>query len=385
VKWEMARLKRVVLALLLAVATADLPERAGPGDLRLVAAPTATYTSDIGLTLGAGGSLYRASDVPGRLERLTLNAAWASRGPRWLAMRWEEPQVGSLGWGLLGDVRLADDNREPYWGEGAALGGLSTAAGFGAPPDPFRYHDRRAFLSLTARPSRATSPSPYFRARWLLLEVVDAGTLLRAARPRGADGGGEALAEAGLFIDTRDRDVGTHRGLLASCSMFVAPPIGSLSAGGMGGANLSAAIYLPLSRGATLAGRALYDRKVGDVPFYERALYEGMSYGVGMGGAETIRGVARSRISGDEKGLASLEVRAPVANLRAFGGTPLQIGVATGLDVGFARQSGYGAVAAVGGFAGLRALWDRAVLLRLEVGYAGQGGTAVYLATGEQF
>ena len=28
-----------------------------------------------------------------------------------------------------------------------------------------------------------------------------------------------------LFVDTRDRDVGTHRGLLASCSLFVAPPI----------------------------------------------------------------------------------------------------------------------------------------------------------------
>lgn len=38
-----------------------------------------------------------------------------------------------------------------------------------------------------------------------------------------------------------------------------------------------------------------------------------------------------------------------------------------------------------GGFAGLRALWDRAVLLRLEVGYAGQGGPAFYIVTGEQF
>lgn len=375
----------VVLALLLALATADLPERAGPGGFRLVAAPAATYGSDVGVTLGAAGSLYRVTDVPGRLERVTVSGTWASRGPRSLSVRWEAPRVGAIGWGLLVDLRLADDNREPYWGEGAGLGGAATAPGFGAPPDPYRYHDRRGFLSITARPSRATSPSPYFRARWLRLAIAEAGPLLQASRPRGFDGGGEALAEAGLFVDTRDRDVGTQRGLLASCSMFVAPPIGSFSAGTMGGANASAAVFVPLKRGTTLAARALYDRKVGDVPFYERALYEGMSYGVGMGGAETIRGVARSRLSGDEKGLASLELRASLANMRAFGGTPLQLGVGTGLDVGFARQSGYGAVTAVGGFAGLRALWDRAILLRLEVGYAAQGGTAVYLATGEQF
>jgi hypothetical protein len=153
----------------------------------------------------------------------------------------------------------------------------------------------------------------------------------------------------------------------------------------MQGVNASAAFFLPLGRRATLAGRALYDRKLGDVPFYERALYEGLSYGVGMGGGETIRGVARSRLSGDEKGLASLEVRAPLTNLYAFGGRQLQLGVGTGLDAGFARQAGYGAVTAIGGFAGLRALFDRAVLIRLEVGYAAQGGMAVYLATGEQF
>ncbi len=381
----MLKLCSVLFALILALAAADLPEGASTDAFRFVAGPDANYGSDVGLTLGAGGSLYRATDVPGRLERINIGATWASRGPRSLRMRWEAPRIGSLGWGLQLDLRLADDNREPYWGEGAALGGAATAAGFGAPPDPYRYHDRRAFLSLTARPPVAATPSLYFRARWLRLEMVDAGPLLGATRPRGVDGGGELLAESGLFLDTRDRDIGTHRGLLASCSVFVAPPIPALSAGTMGGASASLAVYVPLGRRATLAGRALYDRKLGQVPFYERALYEGMSYGVGMGGAETIRGVARSRVSGDEKGLASLEVRAPLAELHALHGTPLQLGIATGLDAGFARQAGYAVVAAVGGFAGLRALWDRAVLVRLEVGYAGQGGTAVYFVTGEQF
>lgn len=375
----------MVLALALAIVATGLPEGARPYGYRLVALPSATYGSDMGWTLGAGASLYRATEIPGRLERFRLGVAWASRGPRSLWVKWEEPQLGSHGWGLVADVSLADDNQEAYWGEGARLGGAAAAAGFGAPPEPFRYHDRRGFLSLTARRARAAAPSPYVRARWLRVQMEGAGPLLAASRPLGVGGGGEALGEAGLFVDTRDRDVGTRRGVLASCSLFFAPPMGAVSAGNMGGANVTAAGFLPLGRRATLAGRAVYDRKVGAVPFYERAMYEGLSYGTGMGGAETLRGIARSRLSGDEKGLASLEVRADLMSARAFGQTPLQLGVAMGVDAGFARQRGYGAIAAAGGFAGLRALWDRAFLVRLEVAYAGQGGTAVYLATGEQF
>ncbi len=374
----------MVLALLLALSAAGLPEGAAPDGFRLLAVPSATYGSDVGLTLGAGGSLYRASDVPGRLERVTLGLAWASRGPRTLRVKWDAPRVGSSDWGLAVDFRLADDNREAYWGEGAGLGGASTQPGYGAPPDPYRYHDRRAFLSLTARRAFAGTPSPYFRARWLALDMSDAGSLLASARPLGVEGGGELLAEAGLFVDTRDRDVGTRRGVLASLSAFVAPPLGRLSAGRMGGANATAAFFVPVGRSATLAGRALYDRKLGDVPFYERALYEGLSYGAGLGGAETLRGLARWRLSGDEKGLATLELRAPVARAHALG-TPLELGVAAGVDAGFARQRGYGALSALGAFGGLRLLWDRAILVRAEVAYAGQGGTAVYLTTGEQF
>lgn len=375
----------MLLGLLLAVATSQVPARSAPSDFRLAAVPAVTYGSDVGLSLGSAAFLYRPADVAGRWERISIGAAWASRGPRFLQLKWEKPELGALGWGFLADLRLADDNREPYWGEGAALGGSTVSPGSGSPPDPYRYHDRRAQFSLTVRRTTARSPSPFFRARWLGLDVLDAGPLLGAARPPGHAGGGDLLAEAGLFVDTRDRDVGTRKGFLASASAFGAPRMGKASDGSFAGVNLYAAAFLPVSKRMTLAARVLYDAKLGEVPFYERQQYEGIAYGTGLGGADTLRGVARSRLSGDEKGLASAELRTAIAEVHPFGTSPLQLGLATGIDLGYARQRGHAPLAALSGFVGLRALWDRAVLLRFEVGYSGQGSPAVYVVTGEQF
>ena len=39
----------------------------------------------------------------------------------------------------------------------------------------------------------------------------------------------------------------------------------------------------------------------------------------------------------------------------------------------------------LGGFAGVRLLWDEAVLLRVELGYAAQGSAALYVSFGEEF
>jgi hypothetical protein len=379
-----------VLAFVLALALAaeDLgggaPPGSGPG-YGYAALPAVGFGSDVGLVVGAANFLYRASDVEGRYDRLTLSAVYTTHGPRCVHLALEQPRFSTRSWGGLLDVGLADDNREPYWGEGGALGGSPVSPGSGAAPDPFRFHARRLFLSALMRPVAAADGALYGRARLAAIDVREPSALLAAERPLGSGGGSTLLLEGGLLVDRRDREVGTRSGVYANVSLFGAPAVGPLGPGSFLGVDVAASGYWPAARWATLAAHVLLDAKIGSVPFYERGSYEGIAYGGGLGGGGTLRGVARLRMSGDEKGLATVELRTVAWEGHPMAATRLQLGVAAGVDAGFARQRGYPMLHALCGFAGLRALWDDALLLRVEVGYAGQGGAALYIVTGEQF
>jgi hypothetical protein len=371
----------LALALLLSAAP---PEAPAP-DYHLMALPWMAYGSDLGVTASAATFLYRPSAIAGRMEQITASGSWSSAGPRGMLVQWSVPEWEGTGLASALDLRLSDDDRNPYWGEGGQLGGLSVSPGAGATPPAYRYHARQAFLTALLRPSRAELPAPYARVRLGLMEMVDPGALLAAARPPGWQGGNGLLAEVGLLLDRRDRETGTHRGVLASASLAGAGALAPLATSLFLDVDLAVAAFVPLARWATLAAHAFYDAKIGDVPFYERTSYEGLSYGGGLGGAGTLRGIARSRLAGEQKGLASLELRADAWEGRPFGERRLVLGAAGGVDAGYAHQRGYPALYALGGFLGLRLLWDEAVLIRLEMGYAGQDGTAVYIVTGEQF
>ena len=378
------------MLLLLGSASAEDPASfvstpVGNSSFRFALIPAIAYSSDVGVALGAATFLYRPSEIEGRFDRLTVSGAYTTLGPRQLILRWEQPSINHTGWGVIADLRVANDNQEPYWGEGAALGGSNISPGAGAPPDPFRFHDWRVFLSFTMRPAVATGPLPYMRLRWLGVDITNPGTLLPVSQPQGWQGGATLLGETGMVIDTRDREVDTRRGWLAYLAAFGSPPMGVISDGSFVGVDLSASLFVPLTDWAVLATRVLYDGKFGDVPFWERYGFEGLLYAGGLGGAGTIRGVARQRVAGDQKALATTEFRAMFPEHRLWDRYPVQLGGAIGLDVGAARQPGYSTVAEVGGFAGFRLLLDRAVLVRFEVGYAAQGAPSFYFVTGEQF
>lgn len=370
-----------VLSILLAATLAAQPP---PGPWRFAGVPQIAYGSDVGLTLGLGAYMYRVAEVnPERRDRLSLGLAYTTRGPRFIEGRWYDFGVLGSRARMAWDARFADDNLAPYWGEGAQLGGLPISPGSGTPPPEFRYHDQRAFLSgLVVAP--VVGPLGAFgRLRWLRIDMLAAGPLLAVERPPGVGGGDVALAEAGLVVDTRDQEVDTHRGLYVDASLFAAPALGGPFAFSFAGGNVTFRGYLPV-RPAVLAMRLMADVKRGNVPFFERTMYEGIEFGDGLGGSSTIRGVARYRLAGQDKLLANLELRVDLLTLHPFDRS-LEVGLASGVDAGAAHQPGYSAVAAVGGFAGVRLVWDRAVLVRVEVGYAAQGAAATYVAFGEEF
>ncbi|HET9595546.1 MAG TPA: BamA/TamA family outer membrane protein [Anaeromyxobacteraceae bacterium] len=359
--------------------------------------PVVSYGSDVGLTLGGALFVYAPfSERPSEQRHsITVSLSYATRGPKSLDGGWTAKRLLGTSLSTMLNLHLSDDGQMPYWGEGAQLGGLSTPPGFGSPPEPYRYHDRRAFLAAVARALVAGPFGWHVRARYLNVGVPEQSALLASSSPPGARGGRVALFEAGLLWDSRDRDMGTHRGVFANLAAFAAPAIGGVSDFGFHGWDASVRVYVPLVLGATLAMRGVWDVKragipwqsaapTDAVPFFERMLYEGISYNEGLGGGGTIRGVARYRISGEDKLLGNVQLRIPLFTVHPAG-KPLEFGLSAGVDAGRASQPGYDAVQDAGAAVGLRLAWDRAILARFEVGRARGGDNTFFVGFGEMF
>ncbi|GEJ58110.1 BamA/TamA family outer membrane protein [Anaeromyxobacter diazotrophicus] len=386
-------------ALLLLVLSAGEPAFEAPVEVdrwHFAGVPVASYASDVGLTVGAALFMYAPDpEHPGEQDSLTLAASYATRGPRQADVAWVHQRL--LGLPLRWRLTLhgGDDALMPYWGEGAQLGGLEVPTGSGTPPAPYRYHDRRFLAAATLRGPFLGGFGWHLRARFLDVGVPEPSALLARSAPPGARGGRVALFEAGLLYDTRDHELSPHRGLFVTAAAFAAPQLGGVSDFSFHGYDASARAYLPLLSRATLALRALYDHKLAGVPsradaaravpFFERSLYEGLAYGEGLGGGGSVRGIARFRLSGDEKALGSAELRLDLFSTHLLGKLQ-EYGVDGGIDAGWARQPGWAAVDAAGLAAGLRLTWDHAILVRVEMGRAlGGGDETLYVSFGEQF
>ncbi|BDG10871.1 BamA/TamA family outer membrane protein [Anaeromyxobacter paludicola] len=383
-------------ALLLGLLAASAPrfEAAELDGWHFAALPVVSYGSDVGFMAGAALLFYRPLTAAGEeRDEVSLSGSYATRGPRALDAGWSVRRILDSSLHAYLNLHLADDDLMPYWGEGAGLGGLDVPVGAGSPPEPFRYHDRRVFAAATVGSLFLGPLGWHARARFLGVDVAGRGSLLSSSLPPGSHGGKVALGEVGLTLDTRDREMGARRGLYLAAAAFAVPPVSGLSDFSFHGLDATARAWIPVLPFATLALRAVYDVKRSDdrvggataaVPFFERMLYEGPTYDEGLGGASTLRGVARYRISGDEKALGNAELRIRLLTTRLAGKTQ-ELGLAAGVDAGWARQPGYAPVHAESAAAGVRLIWDRAIVLRVEAAHARGGETGVYVAFGELF
>ena len=360
------------------------PEGARKPVVQLTAIPLVTYGSDIGLQLGGATYVYQLDEAGERGNWGALGVGWSTHGPRGVETKGELFRLWHTSLRAFFQAKVWVDPEAPYWGEGAALGGIPVAPGSANPPPPFRWRSSGPWLSLILRGSLSGPLGWWTRYRFTDISVSDPGLALLAAKPPGRDGGPSSLVHVGLVYDTRDRPSSPRSGLFADASLFASPPLSPLAAQRLAGLDVALRAYFPLWHDTLLAFRGLYDLKLGDVPFYERSQYEGITYGEGLGGNGTVRGVARDRLSGEEKIIVGTELRAWLATTRWLGRRQ-DWGLSTGGDVGRARDRGHVPVLAAGGFVGARALLDESVVIRFEVGFAGQGALSYYLAFDEAF
>ncbi|HEX7622884.1 MAG TPA: hypothetical protein VF400_04875, partial [Anaeromyxobacteraceae bacterium] len=276
--------------------------------VQLTAIPIVTYGSDVGLQLGGAAYLYELDDAGNRGNWGALGISWTERGPRSVELKGELLGIGGTSLRSFVQVKASLDTSAPYWGEGAALGGFPIAPGAGGPPPPFRYRAAAPWASFILRGALAGPFGWWTRLRYTEVAVTEPGAALAAATPPGARGARSTLLGAGVVYDTRDRSSSPRRGWFADASLFGSAP-GPLASHALAGADAGVRGYFRPWGSSVLAVRALYDLKLGDVPFFERSLYEGLGYGEGLGGAGTIRGLARDRLSGEEKVLVGAELR----------------------------------------------------------------------------
>lgn len=304
---------RPFILLLIAAPTA-LAAQAERSRWEIAGVPALNYDADEGFGYGASLELYRHS--PGaKPYRYTVqpNVFLTTGGRRDFTVFFDAPQVAS-GWRVDAFVGSEQQIASPYYGLGNAAAYDSTLE----QADPYFYRFGRTRRQVLGNVQRRMGDTPIrllagLGAAHVEVDLTpkDTGTTLLAEQLGGrpAPGGWSNALRAGIVWDTRDREVGTHRG---TWSDLLVQRFDQVLGSDTEYTRLTATDrrYLPLSSRLTYAQRLLVQNVWGDAPFYDLYVVESsFKRQEGLGGAKTLRGVPKNRYVGKGMALANFEVR----------------------------------------------------------------------------
>ena len=193
-------------------------------------------------------------------------------------------------------------------------------------------------------------------------------SLLEEQQPFGMEGGWNWQLQAGLQLDTRDREIDPRRGLLLELSGRYNPPIPG-GAGIFGGPATSLRGYLPLGERGVLAARLMGEALFGEIPFYELNQWGGAVQTVGFGGYMSLRGIRYGRYRAPGKAMLNTEMRIDALR-HSLGGKPFVWQLVPFVDLGTVFLDGGGTPplhTALG--VGLRPIYDQAFVGRMDLGF----------------
>ena len=337
--------------------------------------PLVSYSSDVGVGLGARGMVQRSAPGVEPYEASLEAQGFATTiGDQFHFLFVDLPHLGGSSFRLdvLGGYRR--DSSAAYYGVGDHP---TPAAGL---PDSYDSYTEEAPV-VRVRLRRpiigALSAIGGYRFLWQRIDR-DASSLLAQQAPLGVDGGPYGEVAAGLAWDTRDDEMEPARGVLVEATARgTAPASGSRYVAG--GAFLSASAYGALLPTLVLAGRVAADETWGDVPFDRLqdfgSLVAPFFQVSGVGGALTVRGLRQSEYIGHGKAIANAEVRWRFATVHVWG-RDVRFSSVAFADAGAVWSPGAPTLhPGTGG--GLRIAWGKLVVLRADAAYA-EGGVRVY-------
>lgn len=178
----------------------------------------------------------------------------------------------------------------------------------------YRYALLQPFGQLALRHQVAGPLLVYgsVNVRYTFIEA-EPGSLVDDERPLGYDGGLGVQGIAGALWDTREPEVTPDRGWLLEASGRVVT--GTYT---FGGPFASVRTWVKLGERVVLGQRVMAEWLFGEVPFYEMVHWGGMVPIAGMGGADSLRGVAFGRWRAPAKAVSNTELRLDVLRHRAL-------------------------------------------------------------------
>jgi outer membrane protein assembly factor BamA len=341
--------------------------------------------SDVGLTLGAAGSVARfAPDADPYAWRLEF-AVVTSVQPGAAMVTHQDYHVGLVVPELLGS-RVRAEGRIGFsrFGNGE-YHGLGNAADAPSSRDDFGLIYPEATGAARVRVWRDLRLGVALLLRYVWPSVNDQGTLAaHLANPSplerdllvGTSPHGVQQLNVTADWDTRDDETSPARGDHDVLTVQLSPALGGTFDFGFYGVNAKAERFVPLAPPAwVLATRLVFDGVGGDPPFYELARARDAS--TAPGGGQSVRGVPAYRYFGKVKVFGNAEVRWRGPGFSVLSQS-MQVGGVAFFDAGrvFADWKidrahdggGLGLKVGVGG--GARIYWGQTFVLRADVAWS---------------
>ena len=385
----------VLLTLPLAADAQSLPAR--PTGTAITGLPALNFDADEGVGYGALLQYYDYGADGASPYRYTLQPTvfLTTKGRRDVSLFLDAPHLLPTGWRLNGSLAREQQLASPYYGIGNATV-VDDGATTGANKYFYRYARRtlrgnanlqrnilgtslRALVGIGAS-NVVVNTIPYDEGTTLLASQLGRGAL-PAANAR--------YARVGLVLDTRDREIGPHRGTWAE---LLVQRAGRVLGGQEVFTRTTATVrqYSPISDRLTLAQRLVVQNLAGTVPVQElAALQSSFRDDEALGGAGSLRGIPKNRYLG--KGIAFMnnELRWSATQF-SLRGHPTRLVLSGFVDAGrvWADQLRLDEAlselhVSYGG--GARFAIGPTFVLAADVGHSSQSAAAVYIGLGYLF
>ncbi len=346
--------------------------------------PSLSFGSDLGLGLGASGALFfRHPGYTPYQYSLRLRGLYATAGYHNYAVELDAPSFLRSQWRLSGSIAYVRDLYRPFYGLGnQSKGGTAAATTTDAPAsvqrgEAYDFEGPQASIYLRRNLTRRWSISSYYRFGLQRIRHYQA-SLLEEANLAGAKDGRVGIASVGIIYDSRNEEASASDGVYLSAAIQGgAPWLGSSFS--FYGVALSVQGYLapfgtPL---LVLAARLKLDGLWGRVPISELP---------SIGGAISVRGLARSRYQGNVALIDNIELRSRIVRLEPWSHL-LDFWLAAFVDGGRTWDGRVvdGPLSTVHGSygGGVRFAWEEDFVVRFDVGIGQQLG--LYIGLGQMF
>ena len=278
--------------------------------------PALNFDADEGFGIGAALELYNyGSGVQPYRFTVQPTLLFTSEGRRDLTVFFDAPALLPDGWRMTAFAGSERQLAQPYYGVGNTTPYDKTLE---SAPNPYFYRFGRARLRASTDFQRRIGRSS---TRLLLgagvarstfdLTPYDSGTTLLASQMGGATPPAERtnFIRAGLLWDTRDQEIGPHRGTWAEALVQrVDRGLGSTEDFTRWTATVRQ--YVPLASRVVFAQRVIAQGVEGDAPFNELStIQSSFKQQEGLGGSGSIRGIPKERYIGKALFLSNSELR----------------------------------------------------------------------------